>query len=233
MLRRGFVRAVVSVIFAPRALLSQQSAKPAAPPPAPVPWTLGLNPMTPLPHTEVADTITETDQRFFSALQMATLVRLCDVLLPPHGNKPGAVQAETPLFLDFLIGSSPAARRKVYTDGLNWLDAESQARYNKPFTELDDPQTDSLLKPWLQTWMNDHPPTEQHANFINIAHDDIRTATLNSKVWSDSAQDSAPSGLYWYPIEPDVYAACSDCTRIPPHVMAAPKATHTIPSYPR
>ena len=233
MLRRGFVRAIVSVIFAPRALLSQQTAKPAPPLPAPVPWTLGLNPKTPLPHTEVADTVTETEQRFFTALQMATLVRLCDVLLPPLGTKPGAVQAETPLFLDFLIGSSPPAGRKVYIDGLNWLDAESQARYKKPFAKLDDPQTDALLKPWLRTWMNDHPPTEPHANFINIAHDDIRTATLNSKIWSDSAEDSASSGLYWYPIEPDVYAACSDCTRIPPHVMAAPKATHTIPSYPR
>jgi hypothetical protein len=232
MLRRGFVRAMVSVIFAPRALLSQQTVKPAPPPPAPVPWTLGLNPETPLPHTEVADTVTESEQRFFTALQMATLVRLCDVLLPPLGSRAGAVQAGTPLFLDFLIGSSPTARRKVYIDGLNWLDTESQSRYKKPFAKLDDLQTDALLKPWLRTWMTDHPPTEPHANFINIAHDDIRMATLNSKIWNDSAQDSAPSGLYWYPIEPDVYA-CSDCSRIPPHVLAAPKAAHAIPSYPR
>src|SRR5215510_6001905 len=129
MLRRGFVRAIVSVIVAPRVMLSQQTGKSAPPPPAPVPWTLGLNPETPLPHTEVADTVTETEQRFFTALQMATLVRLCDVLLPPLGSRPGAVQAETPLFLDFLIGSSPTARRKVYIDGLNWLDTESQSRY--------------------------------------------------------------------------------------------------------
>ena len=232
MLRRGFVRAIVSVIFAPKALLSQQAAKPAPPPPAPVPWTLGLNPETPLPHTEVADTVTETEQRFFTAVQMATLVRLCDVLLPPLGSKPGAVQAETPVFLDFLIGSSPAPRRKVYTDGLNWLETESQSRYKKPFAKLDDPQTDTLLKPWLRTWMTDHPPTEPHANFVNIAHDDVRMATLNSKIWNGSAQDSAPSGLYWYPIEPDV-SACSNCSRIPPHVLAAPKAAHTISSYPR
>ena len=46
MLRRDFVCAVVSVSFAPRLLLSQQTANPAPPPPAPVPWTMGLNPET-------------------------------------------------------------------------------------------------------------------------------------------------------------------------------------------
>ena len=81
MLRRDFVRAIVSVSVAPRLLLSQQTANP--PPPAPVPWTLGLNPKTPLPQTEVVDGIAETQQRFFTSIQMATLVRLCDVLLPP------------------------------------------------------------------------------------------------------------------------------------------------------
>ncbi len=188
MLRRDFVRAVVSVGFAPRLLLSQQTANPAPPPPAPVPWTLGLNPKTPLPHTEVVDGIAKTEQRFFSPVQIATLVRLCDLLLPPIGNKPGALQAETPLFLDFLIGGSPAARKQVYTGGLNWLDTESQRRYRKAFAKLDDGEADAILKPWLRTWMSDHPPTEPHADFINIAHEDIRTATVNSKAWNDLPQ---------------------------------------------
>lgn len=237
MLRRDFVRAVVSVSFAPRLLLSQQTTNPAPPPPAPVPWTLGLNPKTPLPQTEVVDGIAETEQRFFTPVQMATLVRFCDVLLPPIGDKPGALQAGTPLFLDFLIGSSPDARRKVYTGGLNWLDSESQKRYGKGFAKLDDGQADAILKPWLRTWMSDHPPTEAHADFINIAHEDIRTATLNSKAWSDvpstGAQASTEAGLYWYPIEPDIHAGGFGRARLPDDVIAAPKGAHTMPSYPR
>ncbi len=67
---------------------------------------------------------------------MATLVRLSDVLLPAMGDKPGAVQAETPVFLDFLIGASPASRKKVYTDGLNWLEASARAKYQKAVREV-------------------------------------------------------------------------------------------------
>ena len=234
MLRRDFVCAVVSVSFAPRLLLSQQT-NPAPPPPAPVPWTLGLNPKTPLPQTEVVDGVAETQQRFFTSIQMATLVRLSDLLLPPIRNKPGAVQADTPLFLDFLIGVSPSARKQMYTEGLNWLDSESQRRYGKAFSKLDDGNADAILKPWLRTWMSDHPPTEPHADFINIAHEDIRTATVNSKAWSEvpsaDAQASTQGGLYWYPIEPDIYRV-SDSMRMPAHVNA-PNAAHSIPAYPR
>jgi hypothetical protein len=238
MLRRDFVRAVVSVSFAPRLLLSQQAATPALPPPAPVPWSLGLNPKTPLPHTEVADGIAQTEPRFFTAVQMATLVRLSDVLLPPIGDKPGALQAETPAFLDFLIGGSPAARKKVYTGGLGWLDLEARKRYGKAFAKLDDSEADAILKPWLRSWMSDHPPTEPHADFVNIAHEDIRTATVNSKAWSEAASadvkaDADANGLYWYPIEPDIHDLGADCTRVPVHVAGAAKAAHAMPSYPR
>ena len=58
MLRRDFVCAVVSVSFAPRLLLSQQT-NPAPPPPAPVPWTLGLNPQ----NTTAADRSRRRDCR--------------------------------------------------------------------------------------------------------------------------------------------------------------------------
>jgi hypothetical protein len=236
MLRRDFVCAVISISFAPRLLLSQQTANPAPPAPAPVPWTLGLNPKTPLPQTEVVDGIAETQQSFFTPIQMASLVRLCDVLMPPIGNKPGALQADTPLFLDFLIGGSPAARKQVYTGGLNWLDSDSQKRYRKAFAKLDDGEADAILKPWLRTWMSDHPPAELHADFVNIAHEDIRTATLNSKAWSEAtssdAQASIPNGLFWYPIEPDIYSS-SGSMRMPVHLIDAPKAAHTIPAYSR
>lgn len=237
MLRRDFVRFVVSLGLVPKALLAQQTVNPAPPPPAPVPWTLGLNPKTPLPVTEAADAIGVAEASCFTPAQLATFTRLCDLLLPPLGNKPGAVQAGTPMFIDFLIGSSPEARRKVYCGGLDWLDAEAKSQYKISFAKLSATQADALIKPWLRTWLSDHPPTERHADFINIAHDDIRTATMNSKAWDDASaaagQDWVTGGLYWSPIEPDMAGLGATARHLPPHMLAVPKTAHTMPSYPR
>jgi len=237
MLRREFMRAVISVGLLPKALLAQQTVNPDPPPPAPVPWSLGLNPKTPLPLTETAEGIAEIEANFFTPSQLATFTRLCDLLFPPFEDKPGALQAGTPMFLDFLIGNSPLARRQVYSGGLDWLNAEAKIKYKLPFAQLNAAQADALIKPWLRTWMADHPPTELHADFINIAHEDIRTATMNSKFWNDAGaaagQDWVTGGLYWSPIEPDMAGLGATSTHLPPHVLAAPKAAHTMPSYPR
>lgn len=234
MLRREFLWLIVPGSLAPRLLLSQQSG-PAPPPPAPVPWTLGLNPATPLTHTVAADAVATTELHFFSPAQMATLTRLSDVLLPPLSAMPGALEAEAPAFLDFLIGSSAAPRKQLYLEGLDWLEREAQTRYRRSFKELTGEQIDPMLRPWLRTWMTDHPPQESHADFINIAHADIRTATVNSKRWSDApisgASERTPVALYWLPIEPDLGGNKAACAAAP--AVDAPKSEHTLPTYPR
>ncbi|MFT4111184.1 gluconate 2-dehydrogenase subunit 3 family protein [Silvibacterium sp.] len=237
MLRRDFLRSLAVAGLLPNTLLSQQTATPAPPPPAPVPWTLGLNPKTPLPETETADGVADGVTRFFTATQLAALTRLCELLLPALGDKPGAVEAGAPAFLDFLIGQSGEPRQKVYQGGLDWLHAEAKQKYERSFAELDAARADAVIKPWLRTWMSDHPPTEVHADFVNIAHEDIRTATRNSKAWNDASaaagQDWVTGGLYWSPIEPDMAGLGATATHLPQHGMAAPKAAHAMPSYPR
>ena len=238
MQRRRFVRVLIAAGLAPKFLFAQQSGTPAPPPPAPVPWTLGLNPLTPLTHTETVEAVAEADLSFFSAEQMATLTRLSELLVPAIGTRPGAIAAGTPAFLDFLIGESPAERKKLYTAGLDWLNAESRRKHGKPFTEISGAQADAMVKPWMRTWMTDHPPTELHADFLNIAHADIRVATMNSKAWSQAStnaeQDPSGLGLYWSPIDPDVYAVGFDRVHVRPSPpVSAPKASHMAPSYPR
>jgi hypothetical protein len=218
MRRREFVRAMVTAAATPKLLLAQNQNH-APPPPAPVPWTVGLTPDTPVPKAQIAEAVAEGELKFFTPAQMATLTRLSDVLMPPIGSKPGAVSAGVPAFLDFLVGESPADRKAMYQGGLDWLDAESKKKYSQPFAKLDAVQADALLKPWLRTWMSDHPPLEKHADFVNVAHADIRAATVNSKPWSDAppegAQERTQVALYWYPIEPDPYRARSKATPQP------------------
>jgi hypothetical protein len=149
------------------------------------------------------------------------------------GGKPGALEAETPQFLDMLIGQSPEPRKKVYSGGLDWLEAEAQKKYKLPFAKLEDGQASALLNPWLRTWMSDHPPVELHADFVNVAHDDIREATFNSQAWagarSTAAQEGTPTGVYWSPIDPQIHAMSSNPK---PHVQAA-KGAARMPVYPR
>jgi hypothetical protein len=236
MRRREFIQAFLAASVTPKLLLAQQSTSAAPTLPAPVPWTLGLNPKTPLPHIEAVDAVATTEASYFSSQQMATLERLADILVPPTAKHPGALQAETPAFLDFLIGHSPASRGAVYKGGLDWLDMQAKLKYKKPFGSLDAQEADALLKPWLRTWMQDHPPTEIHADFVNIVHADIRAATANSRAWSMQADavDESAIGLYWSPIDPDIYAERSQSIHSrPSNTIAAPKASHTQRSYPQ
>ena len=239
MRRRDFVRALISFFVAGKAASAQQQRfnDPTLPPPAPVPWTLGLNSRTPIPATGLADDLATAQLRFFTPLQMSTLTRLSNLLLPPLNGKPGAVQAQTPMFLDFLIGSSSEQRQKVYTGGLDWLEETAQSKYKTAFAQLDDAQAGEAIKPWLRTWMSDNPPTEAHADFINIAHDDIRGATVNSKAWNQvpsvGAEPSTETSIYWLPIEPDVYGENPAYAHTAPHVLAMPKGGQKMPMYSR
>lgn len=223
MRRRDFVKGALAASVSAKAVLSQNSATqvaPSTPPPTPpgaaappapgpVPWMRGLMEAKPLDLTPlVPDAVAGAATRFFTEQQMATLRQLCEILMPPLKGFPGAVDAGTPEFLDFLISVSPADRRHMYSWGLDWLDAQAQSKFQVAFDSVSSAQADALIRPWLRTWMTDHPPAEPHARFVNVAHSDIRTATINSEKWNQAevAAGKQPSGfgLYWYPVDPDI-----------------------------
>lgn len=228
MRRRDFVKGMMAASVGAKAMLGQSAsgegaqaqAAPATPPPTlpvaarapapgPVPWMRGLMESKPLPIGSVLpDAVASADTKFFSRVQMATLRQLCEVMMPPLKGYPGAMDAGAPEFLDFLISVSPPDRQKMYKSGLDRLDREARQKFGVAFASVTSTQADELLKPWVKTWMTDHPPSEPYEAFINLAHADIRTATMNSQVWADAAvaagERTPGTGLYWFPVEPDV-----------------------------
>jgi len=222
MKRRDFVKSLFAATVtagtaSATASGQQQTATPVAPAvpppvpsaPGPLPWMSGLDAAKPLPVAPlVPDAIAQTNANFFSETELATLRRLCEILLPPSKSYPGAIDADAPEFLDFLVGASPAATQQMYQSGLDRLNNEAKQHFSAAFAAVNKQQADQLLRPWLRTWTTDHPPTEPYAKFINLAHADIRTATVNSQAWSDAAKahghDSEGVGLYWYPVDPDL-----------------------------
>jgi len=226
MQRRDFVKAMMAASVAARGMLSQpaeaqQAATPAAaaaiqapinPPavaPAPVPWMHGLMEAKPLPIGSLApDSFAETNANFFTDRQFATLQKFSEILVPAYNGYPGAIEAGAPKFLDFLIGVSPPDRQRMYQSGLDRLNAEATEKFKLAFAELSTEQADQLIRPWLRAWIENNPPTEPYAHFINVAHADIREATQNSHAWTDAQQAKGQQprvDLYWYPVDPDLH----------------------------
>jgi hypothetical protein len=216
--RRDFAKGMIAVAASAKALLGQQETAPAAATPQPVPPTAlapmplsgGLEGVGNLPVISfVPDEVAETSAHFFNATQMVTLRRLSEILAPPWKGHPGALEAGAPEFLDFLIGASGAERQQMYQSGLDRLNEEANSKFSVSFADLKAAQADELIRPWMRTWMPDHPPTEPFARFINLANSDIRAATVNSQAWHESATAAGKQPermeLYWYPVDPDIH----------------------------
>jgi hypothetical protein len=212
MRRRDFVKAIVAIPISAKTLLGQQADTKAAPHPqepvAPPATPRGLSdPRAPIT-SSVPDAVATTQAHFFNEQQMATLGKLAAILMCAPKGYPSASEAGALEFIDFLIGASPDDRKQMYQAGLDRLNADAKKEFHVPFAQVTAEQADKLIRPWLRTWAPNHPPTERFADFINLAHHDIRTATMNSQAWSTaatSAGERAPGvGLYWSPIDPDL-----------------------------
>jgi hypothetical protein len=154
------------------------------------------------------DAVAVTEVRYFTPVRYATLVHLCEIMMPAGEDHPSASKAGAPEFLDFYLGASPREQQTMYNNGLDRLDVDCRKQFNVPFAKADAKEADALIRPHLKGWMNDHPPREDQAHFINLVHRDIRTATINSPAWATAAEasgDRSPGvGLYWAPIDPGV-----------------------------
>jgi hypothetical protein len=113
----------------------------------------------------------------------------------------------------------------MYQSGLDRLDREAKQHFSVAFAAVNKMQASQLLQPWLKTWSTDHPPTEPYAHFVNVAHSDIRTATINSEAWNKAAKAAGEKnegmGLYWYPVDPDIHRESPGMPRSTPHRMSS------------
>jgi hypothetical protein len=195
MKRRLFLKAIAAAPAAPAVLAAPQAARPAAPA---APKLLA---------TAYPDVVAEPVPRFFTHAQFEALKKLSDLLVPASGGNPGALDAEVPQFIDFLIGQSPADRQHLYRSGLDFLDAHAMKQFGKAFGALDAKQADSIVRPLMVPvpWAYD-PPKELGSHFATTAHEDIRTATRNSRQWADASKKAgrriAGAQLYWNEIDP-------------------------------
>jgi hypothetical protein len=82
--------------------------------------------------------------KYFSAVQYATLVFLCDAIIPKDEKSGGAVEAGAPEFIDLLTSENPEYQLKL-GGGLFWLDAACTDRYGNVFLECTAEQKKEIL----------------------------------------------------------------------------------------
>jgi Gluconate 2-dehydrogenase subunit 3 len=192
MKRRRMIQSVLAV-----------SAASALPHPLPAQRTPAPVDETPRLAAHAPDAVASSAPRFFDAAGFSALRRLGDILVPPRENAPGAVEAESADFLDFLIGQSPADRQILYRDGVARLNQEARARYSKSFAELTASDADTILAPLGEAWTY-QGPSDPFTRFLQAAKNDFLQATINSRQWAAAASGRrGASGLntYWFPIE--------------------------------
>jgi len=97
-------------------------------------------------HTLVAQTtaVGPYTPRALSAHEYQTLLTLTDFILPVDGNKPGAVQAGVPGWIDSLLVVNADLKTR-YVDGLAWIDRAMQQRHTVRFIDAVPFQQTSLL----------------------------------------------------------------------------------------
>jgi hypothetical protein len=84
----------------------------------------------------------------FNNAQRAAAAALCDVIIPADEKGPSASSVKVPDFIDEWIsapyGGQHDADRKLITEGLAWLETESQKRFSTNFTNLTSRQKNAI-----------------------------------------------------------------------------------------
>ena len=208
MKRRDFLQSVVSVpagtvlIGSTAGALTPAAAEPQAPAPAappPVPQHAGLSMVG-------SDQVAALTPLFLTAAQFATLRRLADLLFPAIAPNPGALDAQAPQFLDNYLAVADGDRQRLYRNGLDDLQKQSQSRFRKPFADLTPADADAIVKP-LFTVRGPTMSVVELGPFINRVLQDVRTVTMNSPQWAAAqmaAGNPVPRLLYWRDVDPTV-----------------------------
>jgi hypothetical protein len=128
----------------------------------------------PVIESTMPDVAAITVASYFSPEQFAALRRLSELIAPAMNGAPGALEVETPEFLDFLLGESPADRQALYRTGLDELKSRAQQRFGASFARLTATRANGVLAPLRETWSANPDPFTQ---FLQTAKQDILQAT--------------------------------------------------------
>jgi hypothetical protein len=82
--------------------------------------------------------------KFFQPLEWRTVRVLSDMVIPRDAKSGSATDAGVPEFMDFVMMTYTNNQARM-RDGLGWLNAESRARFGKPFPDITAAQRTAVI----------------------------------------------------------------------------------------
>jgi len=122
-----------------------------------------------------------------AAGQRRTVTALSDLILPADDHSPAASAVGVPDFIDEWISAPYATQakdRKTVLEGLKWLEAESDKRFQKPFAELSVEQQSKIADniAWLPRAKPEHADAAKFfATFRNLVTSGFYTTPVGMK----------------------------------------------------
>ena len=117
---------------------------------------------------------------FFDKHQYATVTELASLIIPTD-ETPGAKEAKVNEYIDMIVGESGHDVKKIYLDGLAWLDKTSVERHNKKFVDLTNNEQVAILTEISQI-KNPTPENEVQAKFFRAIKDITIDGFYTSKI---------------------------------------------------
>ncbi|MFN8007093.1 MAG: gluconate 2-dehydrogenase subunit 3 family protein [Terriglobia bacterium] len=117
---------------------------------------------------------------FFSPQQYEVITELASLIIPTD-ETPGAREAKVNEYIDLIVSEGTATAKKLYRDGLEWLEKTSQSRYGKKFIQLSHDQQVEILTEISQ--IKDSTPANQlQARFFKAIKQDTIDGFYTSKI---------------------------------------------------
>jgi hypothetical protein len=150
----------------------------------------GFSQETALP-LSAADAVAEGWTKFLSPAELKTFRELANMLVPAYEGRPGALEAQAPEFLDFLLSRSATDVQTLYRQGLaRYAAKQDLSPLNKPWTLGNAPGG------------SEHPENvlDPYERFLRAAKQAVYQATVNSRQWAEANRGRGSSNLYWLPV---------------------------------
>jgi len=140
-------------------------------------------------------------EQFFTPIEMETITRMADIILPPH-DKGSVAQADVPEFIEFIVKDIPEFQLPI-RGGLMWLDSECSERFNKLFGACSEAEQkvvfDKIAFP-----VPGKKKQSQEVNFFSLMRDLVVTGYFTSKVGLEDLGYMGNSPNIWDGIPQDV-----------------------------